>query len=75
MENLQLICFSLIRLSIKDFWCDIINGNLAWPMSPLGSNVTLSLLPPAILFPQGDIGCVTLHDSHHLYIVIHSTEI
>ena len=61
---------SLIWLPIKDFWCDIINGDLAcWatpPMSPLGNNVTLGLQPRATLLPLGDIGRVALQVSHHL---------
>ena len=65
---------SSIWLPIKDFQCDIIiNGDLAcqatWPMSPLGSNVSLRLWPCATLFPWSDIGCVTLHTSHNLSTV------
>ena len=60
---------SLIWLPIKDLRFDIINGDLAcrvtWPMSPIRSNVTLSLQPRATLLLQRDIGHVALHTGHH----------
>ena len=64
-------------MPIKDFQCNIINGNFAcWAkcqMSLLGNNVTLCLWPWVTLLPLGDIWCVTLHGSHHLYNISQQT--
>ena len=65
---------SLIWFPIIDFWCDIINGDLAcpvtWPMSPLRSNVTIGMRPRATLLPLSNIGHVALHTGTYLYNVL-----